>query len=654
MGPIQYVVYLFPVLAAAALLYAFVWYWQAVRMPPARPDPARHRRFSFAGTCRPMEKRDALPLLLITAAYAVTAFANLGSLKAPQSALDCGGGETYILRLEEEVYLTKLWYFTNLGTGSYHVEISADGERWSTLWTRSGENGASSYYWADAAGYVPNYALEQRYNQLFKWQEIAPENPQLVRYLRITGRADRDVLRLGELVLFGVDGTRISVSPDSAPLCRGGTWTAEQAAGPNPLFDEQDTAPEAFSWTNSTYFDEIYHPRTALEHIEGISPYEISHPPMGKLILGLGIRLFGMTPFGWRFMGTLFGVLMLPVLYVFLKNLFGKTAVAACGTMLLAADFMHLTQTRIATIDTYGVFFILLMYFFLYRYLALPPGTPMLRCALPLLLSGLSWGLGAASKWTVIYGCVGLAALYFIGLYQKLRDWPEEELHRRAAWCVQLLAFSVVCFALLPALIYFLSYYPYAQARGDTSLAGWWQAMWENQIYMFSYHRGVTDTHPYSSRWYQWLLDIRPILYYLDSSVPGYTTRFAAFVNPVVCWGGLLAMGTAAVRAVKNRCGKALFLLIGYLSQLLPWLLIRRITFAYHYFPSVLFLILALCYVFRELMDARPAVSWRPMVYGITGGAAALYALFYPELVGLRIPEWYSACFLRWFPSWPL
>ena len=130
------------------------------------------------------------------------------------------------------------------------------------------------------------------------------------------------------------------------------------------LFDEQGTVPAMPTWYNSGYFDEIYHPRTAYEHIRGIYPYEITHPPLGKLIMSLGIQIFGMTPFGWRFMGALFGVGMLPLLYVFLKNLFGKTAVAACGTALFAFDFMHLTQTRIATIDTYGVFFILAMYFF--------------------------------------------------------------------------------------------------------------------------------------------------------------------------------------------------------------------------------------------------------------------------------------------------
>ncbi|MBR2717342.1 MAG: glycosyltransferase family 39 protein, partial [Oscillospiraceae bacterium] len=50
-------------------------------------------------------------------------------------------------------------------------------------------------------------------------------------------------------------------------------------------------------------------------------PYEITHPPLGKAIISLGIRLFGMTPFGWRFMGALTGVLMVPLMYLLVKQL---------------------------------------------------------------------------------------------------------------------------------------------------------------------------------------------------------------------------------------------------------------------------------------------------------------------------------------------
>lgn len=440
----------------------------------------RRTRRGFSLPLHPMERRDALPLLLITVLYAFSAFFRLGSLSAPQSALDLGDNGSVEIELSEQVYLTKLMYFSNLGTGSYNLEVSADGETWYTLWARKDEEGdVTGYYWADAEGYSPSYALLQKYNDLFKWLEIEPENPQNVRYLRLTGKADKGLLELGELALYSAVGEsrdplgRLNVSPAPLSARNGADLTGITVSGADALFDEQDTVPAQSTWYNSAYFDEIYHARTALEHLEGVYPYEVSHPPLGKLIIGLGIRVFGMTPFGWRFMGTLFGVCMLPILYVFLKNLFGRTAVAACGTCLFAFDFMHLTQTRIATIDTYGVFFILLMYFFLYRYLTLPAGTPFLRGALPLFLSGLFWGIGAASKWTVIYGAAGLAVLYFIGLHAKWRAWPVgEQAPRFAPWLVKTLLLSALCFVAIPACIYCLSYLPYAQAKGvDLSFA---------------------------------------------------------------------------------------------------------------------------------------------------------------------------------------
>lgn len=646
MNPAHYLVYLFPIATLLALFAFFYWYWGTQRAPLAKrlitpPEEASREqpRFTFAGRCHPLVRRDAIPILLITAVYAVTAFAHLGSLRAPQSAWDFGSGESATFSLPEAVQVSQLWYYPNLGTGRYQVEISADGVTWLTLWSRTETDDAGSeetvYYWADSTGYGESFAMTQNYNQLFKWNEIVFENPQYIRYLRITGQANKGLLELGEVALFDMAGNRVEV-PGSV----------------SPLFDEQDVVPDRPTYYDEAYFDEIYHPRTAWEHIRGIEPYEISHPPLGKLIMGIGIRLFGMTPFGWRFMGTLFGVGMLPLLYVFLKNLFGRTSIATCGTILLAADFMHLTQTRLATIDTYAFFFILLMYWFMYRYLTLPAGTPFRKCALPLFLSGLFWGIGAASKWTVIYGCTGLVVLYFIGLYQKVRDWPAEQ-PGRVKWVFQILGFSVLVFAVIPSAIYTLSYLPYAMAEGDTSLTGLIGAMWENQKYMLSYHSGVTDSHPYASRWYQWLFDIRPILYYMDNDVAGYTTRFAAFVNPVVCWGGLLAVASCAVQAVRRRCARALFIFIGYLAQLVPWFFIGRITFAYHYFPSVLFLVLALCYVFHTLAEREEMVNWKPAMFAVTGGAVGLYALFYPVLVGIQIPTWYSNNVLGWFPSWP-
>ena len=210
--------------------------------------------------------------------------------------------------------------------------------------------------------------------------------------------------------------------------------------------------------------------------------------------------------------------------------------------------------------------------------------------------------------------------------------------------------FCLLFFVLIPGIIYYLSYYPYALAEGITSPfdRGYAQIVLENQKFMFTYHSGVTAEHPYSSRWYQWILDIRPILYYLKYYPDGTRSSFGAWVNPVLCWAGLLALFVLAYMALARRDKKAGFLLIGYLAQLLPWVFITRITFEYHYFPSSVFLILALGYVF-SLMGRRE--RWR--ILGLTGLCAALFLLFYPALSGLRVDNSTASALLQWLPTWP-
>lgn len=637
---------IFPAITILLLFYFFITYWhhsattQALQRQAEldQPSTLKGRSFGLPKILHPLDKKDSLPLLLLTLLYTLTAFWNLGSTTNPQSYFHFEEETTVTLTLEDSAELYAILYYPALGTGYYTFEVFSN-DTWYTLIPNEDESNTASHTWMTSTGYN-DYSIAQSYADLFKWTEVTLTNSMEISKVRLSGWADGEVLQLGELALFGENGSFIT--PTLA--------TSTQAVA---FFDDSNSIPYSSSWYNSTYFDEIYHARTALEHIEGVSPYEISHPPLGKIILSIGISIFGMTPFGWRFMGTLVGVLMVPILYIFLKNLFGKRMVATCGTILLATEFMHLTQTRLATIDSYGVLFILLMYYFLYRWIALPSGHSFKKGALPLLLSGLSFGLGVACKWTVLYGGVGLAILFFFGLAIKIRDWPLLSDKGPMRFVCSTIPFCCLTFVAIPAVIYTLSYLPYLWAYGGSSLSDLISIMWDNQIYMFTYHSGVTASHPYSSTWYEWILNLHPILYYLDYDlVAGTQTSFGAFLNPVVCWGGLLAMMSMVVQVITKKCTVALFILVGYLSQLVPWMFVSRITFAYHYFPSSLFLILALAYVFNHLITLRGNHSTK-MIYGLVGGSTLLYALYYPVLVGIAIPSWYGSLVLKWLPNWP-
>ena len=123
-------------------------------------------------------------------------------------------------------------------------------------------------------------------------------------------------------------------------------------------------------------------------------------------------------------MGTLLGILMLPVIYLLARNISRDRLAAGFACVLFAFDFMHFAQTRLATIDVFVTFFILLMYYFMYRYSQLSfYDTPLWKTFLPLGACGISMGLGIACKWTGMYAGAGLAVIFFLTLYRRYREY---------------------------------------------------------------------------------------------------------------------------------------------------------------------------------------------------------------------------------------
>ena len=630
---------IFPVVTLLIIALFFIYY-RKVTQPLAGTTEwiameVNKPKMTFPLTRHPMEKTDVLPLIAITIVFAFLALFKLGDTTAPQSFYQFSTGqETITIELSEPRYITKVMFYTGLWTGHYDLYFSKDGDTWL-------EQGPLKDQDSDED---PEYAMDQPHSHLFKWRyAILGEDNTEVKYIRIT--SSTAPIELGELALYDESGLLIPVSqiyfPDAPEL-----------------FDEQTLIPQKPEYMNSMYFDEIYHGRTALEHLRNIRPYETTHPPLGKEIIAVSIYAFGMTPFGWRFSGAVFGVIMLIVMYIFLKNMFGKTVVAACGTLLLGFDFMRFVQTRIATIDTYGVFFILLSFFFMYRFITTDVDAPFRKSLAPLALSGVFFGFGCASKWIVPYAGAGLAAIYIIHLALLSRYYVKSARLGFNAYLVKTLLSSFLFFIIVPAIIYYLSYIPYGLARNMTIRGGmlwdyeYYKIILDNQVSMFSYHGNLVATHPYSSRWYQWIIDARPILYF-NNYEGSMRSSFAAFGNPIIWWGGLIAIVTIAIRAVRHRDGKALFILIGYFSQFLPWVAVSRIVFVYHYFPSTLFLVMALAHMFNTIIDRDPG-KYRLAVYGFTSSSGVLFGMFYPALTGVYAPQWYFQHILKWIPgAWP-
>ena len=312
------------------------------------------RRLFFTEERASFTRWDWLVMLGVTLVYAAVAFINLGAHEVAKTYYAMETGDDISVVFEQPEDITTVKYYTSFGTGKFSFLYSPDGEGYTqadwetTVKDESGNN-------------VPTMTTEheQVATDMYEWQFVNVAFT--AQYVTI--HVDKGGLQMLELAFCDSSGNPVkiasvtSLNPD-----------AERGSDVGSMFDEQQFVPQRTYYMTEMYFDEVYHARTAYEYINHHSIYEITHPPLGKNILSIGITLFGMNPFGWRCMGTLFGVLMLPLMYLFAKKLLKKTLFAFIPTFLMAVDFMHYTQTRIATIDSYSVFWIILMYFLMYLY----------------------------------------------------------------------------------------------------------------------------------------------------------------------------------------------------------------------------------------------------------------------------------------------
>ena len=362
------------------------------------------KRLHTRTTISRINKHDRLIIILLTLLYAILAFVNLGDFKIVDSAWKPKvAGERVVFTLEETAHVDMIKYYFGLGSSNIHITASKDGEVFYEVPRSTDENGEFDI---DFNGY-----------KIYAWQFIDAGFD--AKYIALEfSKENVDVRELG---FIGTNGQPLPIAE-----VRSNISSSEELS---PIIDEQAMIPAETSYMGSMYFDEIYHARTALEMIEHRNIYEITHPPLGKILISIGIRIFGMVPFGWRFMGTLFGVLMIPIMYVLAKRITKRTLFASVATFLLCFDFMHFTQTRIATIDSYSVVFILLMFLFMYDYTALNFNRDKLyKTFLPLGLTGVFFGLGAATKWLCLYAGAGLAAVLFYTLFLRYREYEAAKL----------------------------------------------------------------------------------------------------------------------------------------------------------------------------------------------------------------------------------
>ena len=539
-----------------------------------------------------LERSDASALLLLTALAATMAFAGLGSTAAPRTLWKTArAGETAVADFGNLVSVDRVSSWVGLGEGSCAIELSLDG----VLWERVG-----LVEQPDVFGYI-------------EWRTLPVRTA--ARYLRLV--VLRPGLEIGEVGAFGPDRGRL-------PLAG--------YAGPREPFDEQSIVVRTPTARTGMYFDETYFARSAWEQLLGLEPTETTHPPLGRTIISVGVALWGMNPFGWRFMGALAGTLSVVVLYLLARRLLGRTSWAFLAALLFSFDFLRFAQSRMATVDVFVLLFTLVAFWCVLEHAKSDRRWPWLIAA------GAALGAGLGCKWSAAFPALGVAVLAAAAELRRIRG-------KGGRVCATLRVF--VCLTIVPLAVYAASWLTWMAGSGATPAD-----VIARHVAMYRYHSFMTETRWYASAWWQWPLDLRPIWLY-RGTVDVAADRVASIVtmgNPAVWWPGALALPALAALALVRRDRVAAWILVGLLAAWLPWAFAaRRLTFIYHFLPATPFLALALAHGFARLADRFPRT--RPAGIALASVAVLLFALFLPLLTGMPVPRPYAEA-LRWLETW--
>jgi dolichyl-phosphate-mannose--protein O-mannosyl transferase len=492
------------------------------------------------------------------------------------------------------------------------------------------------------------------------------------------------------------------------------------------------------------YFDEVYFPTTAAEILRGDNSawefygHENTHPPLSKVFMAAGMGIFGhkdldgatndcwgdeadaskrtnpawlYDPFGWRFFGALAGVGAVVFIYLLARRLFESEVAGLAAGFLLAIDGLALAQARIATPDSYVLFFMLgSLYFLVSR---------------RLLLSGLFLGAAAAAKWIGAFTLAPILLYFAWMFYQRLREaGPDPRLRQAERVLLAGLALMVLgvalfgglflagdglqpivlygggvplllgvfvvlggtgaiasdpdlrssprgnvyiemavafplCFIAVPFAVYMASYLPmFFNGHG---LDHWWDL--NRSAYEF--HSSLEATHPYEAPFLTWPIDMRPVYMYLGRG----HAKIYNLGNPIVFWMSLPALAFAlwqGLRFVRARIDSAAGLKVwgrigeeqfrplwavgGYLALWLALSTQGRALFLYHYLPALAFAILALSYTVHWLW-AHPSRLGQRSAIAFLGVAGVTFVYFYPHWTAMDVPSWLDSSYY-WFDSW--
>lgn len=442
-------------------------------------------------------------------------------------------------------------------------------------------------------------------------------------------------------------------------------------------------------------FDEVYYAQDAkqlLQHgvewdVETVAGSYVAHPPLGKWCIALGEWLFGYDEFGWRISSVVAGTISILLITLLARRLTGSTVLGAAAGLLMSMDGMHFVLSRAALLDIFLMLFVLAAFYCLVldrearraRWLAaleagINPAKRSPKLAIPwwrvsaAVLSGMAMGV----KWSALWFIILFLVLMFVWEWQLRRlvgaKTPiVDTIIGELGW---LFGFGVL------SILTYLSTWTGWFANDDGYFRHWLADtghseppvigallnLWHYHVDVLTFHDGLSSPHTYQSWPWQWILDIRPVVFFWSSDVPCGAEECASEVlllgTPLLWWIFIPALVALAWWGLANRDWRAWAVIGGGFAGIGPWLLYPdRTMFSFYSLPSEPFLILAVVFTLGMIIGPRRASAERRLsgalvAAGIIILIALCFAYFWPLFTGqpMTNDDWHARMWLedRW------
>ncbi|WP_143873260.1 phospholipid carrier-dependent glycosyltransferase [Catenovulum sediminis] len=422
---------------------------------------------------------------------------------------------------------------------------------------------------------------------------------------------------------------------------------------------------------NKPVFDEVYFPNFAYHYIQQESFFH-SHPPLAKYVMMAGMHIYHMLP--WVNEPTLGSVPfneLNPVSYRWVNALLGFLSCCLFALSAYRLKKSHLFSLLVFAFVSFDGALLVASRFGLSNVHILFWGALSLYLTLltlqknngylPLLL-GCSLAAVISVKWSGLsYWAITMAVLVIVVLLKSIRFKFKRFTHNNWPTIDKKGLKILSAITLVPAILYYLIWIPDLQLNTKYDFT-------ETHRQFFTYHKNRVseDAHPYCSKWYSWPLMQRPISYHFEKipatdNQPRCFKNVHSFGNPVLYWMASLAMLTMLIMTikqiaymVKNKTFNSnqftlLFITGGYLASWLPWSLVSRCTFLYHYQSASVFSFIALAWLLTTLLQGSKTHKYAAYTCLFILTFAFVYWLPFQLGLPLSVDGFYQR---MWFKSW--